>query len=53
MAIKVYNTMTRRKEEFVPMTPGKASIYVCGVTPSYRQRPPLCDLGCDPPFPGT
>ena len=33
MAIKVYNTMTRRKEEFVPMSPGKASIYVCGVTP--------------------
>lgn len=33
MAIKVYNTMTRKKEEFVPMNPGKASIYVCGVTP--------------------
>ena len=33
MAIKVYNTMSRRKEEFVPMIPGKASIYVCGVTP--------------------
>ena len=33
MAVKVYNTMTRKKEEFVPMVPGKASIYVCGVTP--------------------
>ena len=33
MTLKVYNTMTRKKEEFVPMEPGKASIYVCGVTP--------------------
>ncbi|MDO4179204.1 MAG: cysteine--tRNA ligase [Phascolarctobacterium sp.] len=33
MAIKVYNTLTKQKEEFVPRVPGKASIYVCGVTP--------------------
>ena len=33
MAIKVYNTLTKQKEEFVPITPGKANIYVCGVTP--------------------
>lgn len=33
MTIQVYNTLTRRKEEFVPREPGKASIYVCGVTP--------------------
>lgn len=33
MAIKVYNTLTKRKEEFVPMVPGQAKIYVCGVTP--------------------
>lgn len=33
MSIKVYNTLTRQKEEFVPIVPGKASIYVCGVTP--------------------
>ncbi len=31
--IQVYNTMTQRKEEFVPREPGKVSIYVCGVTP--------------------
>ncbi|MFC2469302.1 MAG: class I tRNA ligase family protein, partial [Negativicutes bacterium] len=31
--IMVYNTMTRRKEEFLPLEPGKVSIYVCGVTP--------------------
>lgn len=28
----LYNTLTKRKEEFVPITPGKASIYVCGPT---------------------
>ena len=33
MTIRVYNTLNNRKEEFVPMTPGKANIYVCGVTP--------------------
>lgn len=33
MTIKVYNTLTKRKEDFIPIVPGKASIYVCGVTP--------------------
>mgnify|MGYP003290324133 CR=1 FL=1 len=33
MAIKVYNTLTKQKEEFIPKVPGKASMYVCGVTP--------------------
>ena len=33
MTIKVYNTLNNRKEEFVPLEPGKAKIYVCGVTP--------------------
>lgn len=33
MSIKVYNTMSREKEEFIPSVPGKAGIYVCGVTP--------------------
>lgn len=31
--IKVFNTMTREKEVFTPVTEGKAKIYVCGVTP--------------------
>lgn len=31
--IKVYNTMTREKSLFVPVTPGEVKIYVCGVTP--------------------
>ncbi len=31
--IFVYNTLTRRKEEFKPMEPGKVKMYVCGVTP--------------------
>jgi cysteinyl-tRNA synthetase len=32
MPLRVYNTLTGRKEEFVPQTPGKVSMYVCGVT---------------------
>ena len=33
MSIRVYNDMTRQKEEFVPLHPGKVGSYVCGVTP--------------------
>ncbi|HHY92715.1 MAG TPA: cysteine--tRNA ligase, partial [Firmicutes bacterium] len=33
MPLVVYNTLTRRKEEFQPREPGKVGIYVCGVTP--------------------
>jgi len=32
MSLKVFNTLTRRKEEFRPVTQGKVGIYVCGVT---------------------
>lgn len=32
MTIKLYNTATKRKEEFVPLVEGRAGIYVCGVT---------------------
>jgi cysteinyl-tRNA synthetase len=32
MAIKLYNTATRTKEEFHPLEPGKVRMYVCGVT---------------------
>jgi len=31
--ITVYNTMTRKKEEFHPLREGEVSIYCCGVTP--------------------
>lgn len=31
--LKVYNTLTRKKETFVPVTPGQVTIYVCGITP--------------------
>ncbi|MBI1845681.1 MAG: cysteine--tRNA ligase [Candidatus Rokubacteria bacterium] len=31
--MKVYNTLSRSKEEFVPLTPGEVRMYVCGVTP--------------------
>jgi cysteinyl-tRNA synthetase len=30
--LSLYNTLTRRKEAFVPITPGKVSMYVCGPT---------------------
>jgi cysteinyl-tRNA synthetase len=33
MNLKVYNTLTKEKEIFVPAEPGKVKIYVCGVTP--------------------
>ena len=33
MAIYIYNTLTRQKEEFLPREPGRAGMYVCGVTP--------------------
>ena len=32
MALRVYNTLTGEKELFVPLIPGKAGMYVCGVT---------------------
>ena len=30
--MKLYNTLTMKKEEFVPIEPGKVSMYVCGPT---------------------
>lgn len=30
--MKIYNTLTRKKEEFVPVKPGKVGMYVCGPT---------------------
>ena len=32
MGIKIYNTLTRKKEEFVPITEGEVKMYVCGPT---------------------
>ncbi|AMA74473.1 cysteine--tRNA ligase [Aneurinibacillus thermoaerophilus] len=31
-SIKIYNTLTRKKEEFVPLEAGKVKMYVCGPT---------------------
>ncbi len=33
MALKVFNTLTHKKEAFVPLEPGKVRMYVCGITP--------------------
>lgn len=30
--LKIYNSLTRTKQEFKPITPGKIGMYVCGVT---------------------
>ena len=30
--VKVFNTLTREKEEFKPIEPGKVGIYTCGPT---------------------
>ncbi len=30
--MKIYNTLTRKKEEFIPVHPGKVGMYVCGPT---------------------
>lgn len=30
--MKIYNSLTRKKEEFVPITPGEVKMYVCGPT---------------------
>jgi len=38
--LKIYNDLTRQKEEFKPIQPGKVSMYVCGMT-VYD----LCHLG--------
>jgi len=32
MAIRIYNTLTRQKENFEPLAPGKVTMYVCGPT---------------------
>ncbi len=38
--LKLFNSLTRKKEEFVPLQPGKVRMYVCGMT-VYD----LCHLG--------
>ena len=30
--MKIYNMMSRSKDELVPLTPGEVRMYVCGVT---------------------
>ncbi len=30
--LKIYNTLTRDKQDFIPITPGQVRMYVCGMT---------------------
>lgn len=32
MALRIYSTLSRKKQEFEPINPGKVGMYVCGVT---------------------
>ena len=32
MSLKIYNTLTRKKEEFIPLKKGEVGMYVCGPT---------------------
>lgn len=32
MTLHIFNTLTRQKEEFKPLVPGKVGMYVCGMT---------------------
>src|SRR5690554_7414431 len=32
MSLQIYNTLTRQKETFKPLVPGKVGMYVCGMT---------------------
>jgi cysteinyl-tRNA synthetase len=32
MPLKIYNSLTRDKQEFVPLEPGRVRMYVCGMT---------------------
>jgi cysteinyl-tRNA synthetase len=32
MSLRIYNSLTKKKEEFSPLREGKVSMYVCGVT---------------------
>ncbi len=40
MTLQIYNTLTGKKEEFVPLEPGRIRMYVCGIT-AYD----LCHIG--------
>ena len=32
MTVRLYNTLTKKREEFIPIEEGKVGIYVCGIT---------------------
>ena len=40
MPLRIYNSLTRKKEEFLSLRPGEVRMYVCGITPY-----DLCHIG--------
>ena len=51
----LYNTLTRRKEVFEPLTPGRVGMYVCGPTvygdPHLGHTRPAVTFRLDVPLP--
>jgi len=33
VGLRIFNTLTRQKEAFTPLVPGRVGMYVCGITP--------------------
>ncbi|MEA3493707.1 MAG: cysteine--tRNA ligase [Candidatus Margulisiibacteriota bacterium] len=33
MSLKIYNTLSKKREEFIPIDPPNVKMYVCGITP--------------------
>ena len=45
MALRVFNTLTRRKEDFEPLHPPKVGVYLCGFWSLAGQTPGMRFLG--------
>ena len=42
--MKIYNTLTNKKEDFVPIEEGKVKMYVCGPTVYNYFRKAVCSV---------
>ena len=41
MTLKLFDSMSRELRDFVPVVPGKAGIYICGLTTQAPPHPSL------------
>ena len=49
--MRIYNTLTRKKEELIPITPGELKMYACGptvitISTSVTHGPSVCLIPC-------